>query len=41
MKNKERLQRVMFREDFPPQKMSEVISLLQDESFLVFLEMGF
>jgi len=35
------LQRVMFREDFPPQKMSEVISLLQDESFLVFLEMGF
>ena len=41
MKNKKRLQRVMFREDFPPQKMSEVISLLQDESFLVFLEMGF
>ena len=31
----------MFREDVPPQKMNEVISLLQDESFLAFLEMGF
>lgn len=41
MKNKKRLQRVMFREDVPPQKMNEVISLLQDESFLAFLEMGF
>lgn len=41
MKNKKRLQRVMFREDFPTQKMREVISSLQDESFLAFLEMVF
>ena len=41
MKNKKRLQRVMLREDFPSQKMSEVMSSLQDESFLAFMEMIF
>jgi pimeloyl-ACP methyl ester carboxylesterase len=41
MKNRKRLQRVMFRKDFPTQKMDDVISSLQDESFLAFLEMVF
>lgn len=41
MKNKKRLQRVMFRKDLPSQKMSEVMSSLQDESFHAFLEMVF
>ena len=41
MKNKKRLQRVMFREDFPSFKMNEVVTLIQDESFLAFLEMVF
>jgi len=41
MKNRKRLKRVMFRNDFPMQKIDEVISSLQDESFLAFLEMVF
>ena len=41
MKNKKRLQRVMFREDFPDHKMQSVMSSLQDESFTTFLEMVF
>ena len=41
MKNKKRLQRVMFRGDFPDPKMNDVVSSLQDESFLAFLEMVF
>lgn len=41
MRNKQRLQRVMFREDFPSQDMDKVMSSLQDESFLAFLEMVF
>lgn len=41
MKNKKRLQRVMFRRDFPDDKMNVVMSSLQDESFLAFLEMVF
>ena len=41
MKNGKRLKRVMFRNDFPMQKIDEVISSLQDESFLAFLEMVF
>ena len=41
MKNKKRLKRVMFREDFSDQKMDQVMSILQDESFLAFLEMVF
>jgi pimeloyl-ACP methyl ester carboxylesterase len=41
MKNRKRLQRVMFRKDFPTPKMDHVISSLQDESFLAFLEMVF
>lgn len=41
MKNKKRLQRIMLREDFPSQKMNEIINSLQDESFLAFLEMVF
>lgn len=41
MKNKHRLKRVMFREDFPDQHMEKIMSSLQDESFLAFLEMVF
>ena len=41
MKNRKRLQRVMFRKDFPTPQMDDVISSLQDESFLAFLEMVF
>jgi pimeloyl-ACP methyl ester carboxylesterase len=41
MKNTKRLQRVMFRADFPSQRMIEILNSLQDESFLAFLEMVF
>lgn len=41
MKNKKRLQKVMFRYDFPSSQMSQVALRLQDESFLAFLEMVF
>lgn len=41
MKNKNRLKRVMFREDFSDEKMDQVMTGLQEESFLAFLEMVF
>jgi pimeloyl-ACP methyl ester carboxylesterase len=41
MKNRKRLKRVMFRNDFQEQQMAPVMSKLQDESFLAFLEMVF
>lgn len=41
IKNEKRLRKVMFREDFPSRKIDAVISSIQDESFLAFLEMVF
>ncbi len=41
MKDASRLKRVMFRNDFQEQQMAPVMSKLQDESFLAFLEMVF
>lgn len=41
IKNKTRLKRVMFSPNFPDEKMDAIVNTIQEESFLVFLEMVF
>lgn len=41
MKSKKRLKRIMFREDFSDKQMVQVMAVVQEESFLAFLEMVF